>query len=148
MTTIALRDGIMVADGLSVAGDLVKSTTEKKIIRLNYRQSLVACCGRCSCIERFLEALSNAGHDDKTLSKDLKVEEGFHAIEARQNGEVWIWEDGLNAYQQNQEFHAIGTGFELAWGAMQMGATAEQAVIVAAKCNIYTGGEIQVETVA
>lgn len=147
MTTIAYRAGIMAADGRVTAGDLIKSDTDQKIHLIEHR-GLVAACGQSACIERFLGWMrSSQSYDEKPYS-DVKVEEGFFAIEARYDGEVWLWDEGLRAYQQPQEYYALGNGFEIAWGAMLMGATAEQAVIAAAKANVYTGGKIQVEALA
>ncbi len=41
-------------------------------------------------------------------------------------------------------FYAIGSGYELAMGAMAMGASAEEAVRVAIQYDIHSGGEITV----
>jgi ATP-dependent protease HslVU (ClpYQ) peptidase subunit len=51
-------------------------------------------------------------------------------------------DDGWTAV--GTRFYAIGSGCEYAYGAMAMGATAEEAVRAAMRFDIYTGGEIQV----
>jgi hypothetical protein len=44
--------------------------------------------------------------------------------------------------EHRSEFHVIGSGFRIAMGAMHMGATAFQAVEIAAKLDSYTRGPI------
>lgn len=51
---------------------------------------------------------------------------------------------GAGPWPVTTDFYALGSGADLAMGALECGATAEQAVAVAAKHNVDTGGPITV----
>lgn len=138
----------MAADGLMIADHVIKSTSEKKIWVVRNRNSLIATCGAVADGEKFLEWAERSKPDERHAVDDLKVDDSFCAIEARSNGEIWIWDTALFAYPIQQEFHAIGSGWEIAWGALGMGASAEEAVLVACKHSCYSGGDIQIESIA
>ena len=57
---------------------------------------------------------------------------------------VWTIEEALKAWRVDMPFTARGSGVEYALGAMEMGASADQAVQVAAKFDLGTGGPVRV----
>lgn len=59
----------------------------------------------------------------------------------RPNGQLVV-HDINGWYEAQAKFYANGSGWELAMGAMHAGATAEQAVAIAAKLDGRTGGDI------
>lgn len=60
-------------------------------------------------------------------------------------------DDGLMLYDSGkpspitEEFYAIGTGSDGALGAMHCGCTPKQAVSIAIKIDVYSGGRVQVK---
>ena len=148
MTTIAYRDGVMAADTMSNDGTLRVSMNSQKIYRVFTRFSIVACAGYVAEAEAFIEWLERGVPDgDK-----LKVSENFDAIEvaclnAINPGAVWHWDDHLTPYKLDAEFYALGNGGHFAMGAMAAGCTAEEAVRLAIKHTIHSGGDIQIERI-
>ena len=68
--------------------------------------------------------------------------EGCVVVFSRDGGT--IYEDGGWQPVGDAEFYAFGSGDAFAMGAMAMGATAEQAVEVATRFDVYSGGPITV----
>src|SRR3990167_8594673 len=123
MTTIAYRDGIMAADSLETRKDFKDNQNCKKVWRLR-DDSLFAYAGvtaRGLILLRDLEAAVKA--DNKNLPQGLY--KGIEALLVR-GDKVWyyqnVWERLPNSY------YALGTGMEYAMVAMDMGATAVEAV--------------------
>ncbi|HYE00929.1 MAG TPA: hypothetical protein VEH84_16215 [Alphaproteobacteria bacterium] len=140
MTTIAYRDGIMAADSQVTGGDVVRGTA-KKIFRIN--DLLVACCGGSDEAEEFRQWLrAGAAQGDRPRFRD---DSRFSAMTVDADGAVNIWNKFCVPQLADAPFHALGSGNELALGAMAFGASAEQAVNVACSLDIYSGGPIQVE---
>jgi len=73
--------------------------------------------------------------------------EDIHALVVRPNGDVEI-HDRMGWTKAEGKFHAIGSGAEIAFGALAMGATAEQAVRIAAQFGIGSEASIDVLTQA
>lgn len=131
MTTIAVKDGVLAVDSLinsngTICGETTKFWTDG------------------------VKAAAGAG-DIQDVIRFLKwVKEGEGSCEGSFCGVVWdgnkIYHiDGKEVkYEVRAPFHAWGTGMDLAMGAMAAGATAEEAVKIAAQYDCYTGGEIHV----
>ena len=68
--------------------------------------------------------------------------ENFVGIVIGHDGSIWRYEDKLVAFQINEPFHAIGSGRDFAIAAMSLGKTARDAVELASRFDIYTGGPI------
>jgi ATP-dependent HslUV protease subunit HslV len=56
---------------------------------------------------------------------------------------VYVGSDGLMT-QEGCEFYALGSGSRIAYGALAAGASAEEAVRIAARYDTSTGGEVVV----
>lgn len=144
MTTIAYRDGVMAADS-QCTQDGTRACEVAKIARIH--GWLVGCSGssglahefqewfRAECRERLKRtpaSLAVQGQDAK-LSVLLVHPDG-----------TIFGVDGLgHPYPIKGPFIADGTGFKVALGAMEMGASAAEAVKVASKYDIYTGGPVR-----
>lgn len=139
MTTIAFKDGLFAADS-KVSGNGTLQGYIKKIKQIG--KIYIACCGSepaCIEFEKFI-----AG---KKYNKEVFSEEGSKNFQAlivnKKTKSVSIYYNCLIECPCDFDFYAIGSGNELAKGAMLMGASAKQAVEAAAKLDVYTGGDIQ-----
>ena len=147
MTTVVYRDGILAADGLVVGDNVIKTLNDRKIFDLFCGKSIAGFCGTSCCVAKFVDWSNETDFNfdlRRKSKKSFEVEEGFFAIEIMRDLDVALWDCGLHPVSQPQDFYAIGIGYQLAWGAMKAGASAEQAVRIAAESDIYTGGEIMV----
>ncbi|MCL2714611.1 MAG: hypothetical protein FWD68_08550 [Alphaproteobacteria bacterium] len=145
MTTIAYRDNVLAADGRVTLGDLIVGEACRKITRLA-DGSLFALCGDDTHEAALIEWLDNIA-DGGAWEPPPKGEE-FTAIHVEDSGISVYHGDGENfrTYPYTG-FAAWGSGADLAIGAMEMGATAAEAVKVACRRNMATGGTIQIEHV-
>lgn len=73
----------------------------------------------------------------KGADKDIRI----HAIMVYE-GKIFSFYDFL-LVEEIEEFWAVGSGMFLAVGAMEIGATAESAVKVASKYDLYCGGKVR-----
>lgn len=70
-------------------------------------------------------------------------EDDWNVLWLRRDG-LWLIEDrSFRLVPAGADAYAIGSGAQLALGAMAMGATPQQAVKVAAQFDMYTGGRIK-----
>lgn len=137
MTTIAYKDGVVAYDSQASAGvTIVDDDVDKKWVR---GESLFFMAGSPDEIAVFLDAFED-GEDTYPYIHDVNgilVEpDGLFSVGSIE-GKIWKqkW-NGLKPY-------AIGCGGRFAWGAMDMGATAERAVKVACRRDIYSGGRVR-----
>jgi ATP-dependent protease HslVU (ClpYQ) peptidase subunit len=137
MTTIAYRDGVLASDGRTSSGNVVLSDNEKKIMRLS-DGALFALAGDVAYTGPMLEALE----DDAELPK---ADGAFTAVIVETNGALRIYEGAGGFMAIVEPFAAFGSGAAVAYGAMEMGASAEEAVRIATRRDTYSGGAIQVE---
>lgn len=137
MTTIAYRDGILAADGRTTYGDTIFSDQSRKIHRLS-DGALFALCGDVAYVQPMLDALE----DDEA---ELPQGEGFTAVIVEKDGKVRLYEGKGGYIALDASYYAFGSGEEYAIGAMDMGASAEEAVRVACGRDLGSGGDIQIE---
>ncbi len=154
MTIAVYRDGVLAADSMCDDGSLVKSMNDKKIFVAPSKVAMISCAGYASFIQRFVDwwmPLNDYDRDPLLCASRSPAElrggelsDGFRALEVFRDGRVFLWDEGMAPYRQEQKWHAIGCGIDMAWGALAMGATAEQAVSVCCEHGVHTGGEIQI----
>lgn len=143
MTTIAYRDGVLAADSL-VCGDNTRWGAKTKIVRARCG-IMGGASGDASAAAHYLEWV-------ESLEKEPQPEaapdttHGVDGLLISRDGSVWCWTGGMSLFRmelpEGETFTAIGSGAKLAMGAMAMGASAERAVEIAIKYDIYTGGRI------
>lgn len=157
MTTIAFRDGVMVSDS-KMSGNDVFVGEFKKVFKLVLEQEL-------SWVERLvfrkepeqLEYLIGAAGNVEDITDYIAC---LFYGEPRTKGEfdcslMAVEEDGKGGYiirkyeggsmkgfEVKAKYSSIGSGFEIALGAMYQGATAEEAVQAAMYHDNMSGGEI------
>ncbi len=140
MTTIAYKDGVIAYDGRSTtnAGTIVYDDFDKCVERDGVR---------------FVIAGANAGIQkliDAYFGADLiSIDTVALAVE---DGVIWhISHDDDEGIAKSLVLHdrpyALGSGSGHAYTAMDMGATAYQAVEMAMKRDIYSGGKIRTLTI-
>lgn len=141
MTTIAYRDGILVADTATFIHDGMTRMPDrsKKIFRLN-DGSLIAGSGikrQISDFAQWFDSKSNAPRPEITEATIIRV---------AKSGTITIY-DGKSDERDVTDcpFYACGTGAMAALAAMYMGARADQAVEIAMKLDPWTGGELHIE---
>lgn len=127
----------MAADSL-VTSDRVVSGTVRKLSRLK-DGGIVGCAGRVDVAGEFAAWLNGVAEKPK------EVDDDFYALVLTADGEVFLYDERLSPTHVEADFYAIGSGHEVAKGAMAAGATPEEAVEIACKLNLYTGPPVLVE---
>lgn len=135
MTVIAFRSGVLAADTLALNG---AKTRQSKLRRLKDGR-LVGFAGV------FVDAIEYVKYLDgeRDDMPEWMDNGGCSALIVTREGVVEHYEDGKGPIIIQEEFAAIGSGAQFAYGAMHMGATAEQAVEAAIKWASGCGGEVE-----
>lgn len=134
MTTIA-TDGKTIAGDSQMQTDFVCQGGSKKLFTLK-DGSIVGFCGQSQFWLPLVEWL-NGG--DRPELKDAE----FGAIILTPEGRIFHLDDGFYKTECPPPY-AMGSGGGFAMGAMLAGKTPEEAVKIAAKLDVYTGGKITV----
>jgi 20S proteasome alpha/beta subunit len=134
MTTIAWRGDTLAADTLATCGNL-RDGYMSKIQRI--RGFLVAGAGSVPIYLRFVDWVASG----------MRGESPYIGSEYNGNGllitpEYALCFSRLGPWRITTPFYSIGSGWELALGAMEMGASAEEAVRIAMRWDTGSGGEI------
>ena len=140
MTTIAYKDGVIAYDSRMTSGPHILTDEYDK--HTEYKGIHFFVAGECEHKEMLFEHFVNKAHGDKPPF-DLKL------IAFAWDGKD-LWQCGFTeaffAYRVDYGHDAAGSGDNFAIAAMDMGATAEEAVRVAAKRDTGTGGTIRTFT--
>lgn len=136
MTTIAYKNGVIAYDSRQTRGGAIVSDD----------------CSKCEIVEGVSFFLSGAVCDEKALiaayfgtPSPVPVEcsgyvvDGGKLMMVGHDDKTGIWRQELDPSNPD----AIGSGSAYALAAMDMGASAEEAVRAAMKRDIYTGGMIR-----
>lgn len=152
MTTIVFANNELSGDGRCTIGDTVISDDIVKVYNINNR--LVGFAGRYSSGLKFLEWFEEFDNANEVQQQvpfvsvnipELMEDEDFTGIVAYPEGYVMLFEGG-KAFYEVQAPYAIGSGADIALGALDQGATAEEAVKIACKRNVLSGGTITTVT--
>lgn len=135
MTVIATDGYSMAGDSIVTSGDgTLFSKTRKKIFRIG--KEIVGVAGNTSQCDQYLDYLKNGG--------DKPELENFHALHLTPNGVFLVDDKTLNKLKVKVPY-AIGSGGDIALGAMLEGAYPEKACRQAIKRNVRCGGKVWVE---
>lgn len=152
MTSIAVKDGIMVSDGRVTLGDTVIKDNMVKVFWVN--NHLVGGAGRARSISTFVHWLQK--QTDYTIVSNevgdlvdlvppvLDDDEGFSALVLTPTKQVLLYDGNIPIDLGNDVYTSIGSGSVYCLAAMDAGASAEDAVRIAMKRDVYSGGEITV----
>lgn len=140
MTTIAYKDGVIAYDGRQTRNDRIVSDSAAK----------------CQVVDGVSFFLSGAVCDEKALiaayfgtASPVPVECSGYVVDdgklmmVGHDDKTGIWKQELDLSNPD----AIGSGAAYAIAAMDMGASAEDAVRAAMKRDIYTGGTVRTVTI-
>lgn len=147
MTTLAYRAPYLMGDGGSFHDvQPMHMGTVKKITKVPLFNGLfmyTAICGDGGTDSVVIPFLSDAWRTQdlrKSLSTVLPEKATYGVLAVMPNKEVWFMSDDNNGLIDvwEADYHADGSGFELAMGAMAAGADAVGALQATALHNIYT----------
>lgn len=139
MTTIAYRDGVLAGDGRETNQNDDKSSWV--IIRDNCVKvwklpdgGLFGAAHGSECIERLRVALEN-GHPAPKL-------DDVAGLLVKPNGTLWLYEGTIWQPLTGFKYYAVGSGSIHAWTALDAGCSAREAVRLAMKRDMFSGGKI------
>jgi ATP-dependent protease HslVU (ClpYQ) peptidase subunit len=126
----------MVADGQRAHQGTITNLKATKVRRLN-DGSLFGTTGSVTFGCRMVEWLNDGGE----LPVLKEPDDGFIALLLKPSGGLFLMgQDGHPS--EIQAPYAVGSGMDIAIGAMRAGASPTRAVEIAAECDPHTGGEI------
>lgn len=135
VTTIACDGRTMAGDGQASRGQLITARSAQKIVMFEDGR-IVGTAGEKPCCRKFLEWLREGGTRPKL--KDVA------ALVLHRDGRLVYHTDSDPEGTETEIPNAIGSGCEIAIGAMMAGAPPTRAVEIAANRDVYTGGKITV----
>lgn len=139
-TTIAWKDGVLACDKQGTYYNQQCKVTYKAIVDdQGEHDRIFAITGDVARGLLFIDSIVN---DDKP-SKRPKLK-GTVVVEFdRKTGKLGLWQHHLVCLPVEDKYWAEGSGGQIALGAMAAGATAVEAIKIAAKHDSYTGGGVQ-----
>lgn len=140
MTTIVYKDGILATDSLITHKDQIFGYRDK-IGETD--ECVYALCGTSSAAKEFGKMVKGEEFDKELFTNEYH--KGFYGIVInKKTGEVSDYDNCLIPNQNPTfgNFIALGSGADIAKGAMLMGASAVEAIECAIKIDLYSGGKI------
>lgn len=141
MTCIAIRNGVVAADSRMVAGWYISSRNLSKISKLRDGSVLVSCGNVAE--TTMLKDWMRKHWPTKEQPPFSNLDTDSCVIRLGTDGRITEMTKGGIVRVPKAEFYAHGCGRELAMGAMAMGASATEAVRIAAKFCAGVGGPIR-----
>ena len=146
MTTIVYHDGILAADRLVTNNEVSVGHLRKILEVCDTEGELLGWVAVSGLPSDGIDAARWLSTWPKTGSLSSKAPKRFQdgatsGIFLVKSGGVWIL-GGSEPFQVEAEFHAFGSGFEIALGALAMGASAIRAVEIASVYDQGTGGGV------
>ncbi len=138
MTTIAFKDGIFAADSQCTGGGVIVGRHEKIRDFPGGWFAGTGCTSDCMKMHRWIV-------EGEKRDAEPKIDDNSMALVIMTNGQVRHLDNCLIFYEIDAPFHALGSGAQIAMGAMAAGATATEAVEIA--CRFDTGSSGPVQTV-
>lgn len=141
MTTIAYKDGVIAYDSQITRGDVITYDDYDKCIEQDGVKFF--CCGAVPDYQRLVDVYFGAkpnGNIDATAI----VLDGESLMMVAVDDTTGLWKSPV----LRDRPYAIGSGTPYAFAAMDMGASAEKAVEMAAKRDTSTGGKVRIVRIA
>lgn len=153
MTTIVIRDNILAADTQISLEEESFKTYQTKIKDLK-DGSIIASRGSCAGADlfEFWKSATKKEWDEEypglVFADIIQPEHEFESVMVTPDGKYTYYSFyGVPTDITDREFFATGSGAKAAYAAMEMGATAIQAVKIAMKYDLYSGGKVEVRTI-
>ena len=137
MTTIAYKDGVIAYDSRVTRGSLIDHDDYEKLIHRKGHRFLFTGCGPD--FPMLMDEFFGVKNGDRPLDSSGLVITNGKLWQIGRDAESGFWMDEIWAERP----FAMGSGRDFALAAMDMGATAKEAVEAAAKRDVYTGGTIR-----
>lgn len=158
MTVIAFKDGVMGSDSLATDYSGQKFYGVDKIFRLK-SGGLLGTAGDDDA-RSLLDLFENVSCEDQMPSKEDLSETRVHffGLLALPDSTLWYIQVEMVSYEHSDEWNgyigkiaesiaACGSGGEIALGALEAGATVEEAVKIAIKRNAFCDGDLQIDEI-
>jgi hypothetical protein len=155
MTTIAYKDGVLAADTAVNIDTGDREGTTNKLAR-SPAGSIASAAGSAGSCALFLAMVQSGGIDswldnmrrDGGLCQPLDLylgdQVGFGGLYVHYSGTVYVISQRGLPHTYTAPFYAEGSGHEYAKGAMSAGATASEAVAIAARFDHRTNDDVRV----
>lgn len=136
MTTVAYKDGVVAFDSRQTAGNTILDDDFDKRRARDGVSFFIS--GKTGDVPKLMDAWFGAKVEGPVDVTALVVE----------GGELWLcsWTDGDGLWKVRLPLdkpYSIGSGQDHAWTAMDLGCTAAQAVKMAMKRDVSTGGKVR-----
>lgn len=150
MTTVAIdKNGNIASDGLAVLGGQVPIQKDaKKVFKFTHEDEsfFVGLAGDYSVILEVVEYLEQLLYGDMPESIGFDPE-AIMLVKMNEHGDAYLGQVASGGHKViwmgvGDNAIAIGSGADSAMAAMHVGLSAEEAVGISAKMDIYTGGDI------
>lgn len=138
MTTIAHKDGLIAYDSRMTRGDIIINDNHNK--KCEVGGVIFFCYGTLTGADRLIDAYLNKNIEIPIEANALIVEKGkiYHIGFDPDSDIPHIWKTLITTPD------AFGSGECFALTAMDMGSTAQEAVIMASKRDVYTNKNVKV----
>lgn len=141
MTVIAYRDGVIAADGNISIGRSTQNGVAKKIAKTNDGY-LIGVSGGLSFNYLVIDWFCN--HRDEEFQYADELNNKYDCFIIDPNGQIYELNSKGLLTPFEAEYDAIGSGYQIALGAMFAGASAIEAVEAAICHNVFCGGPVHV----
>ena len=134
MTTVAYRNGVIAVDSQATAGNITCGETNK--IR-KFKGCVCVGSGDLQDLTAFFDWVKKG--------MDIEKKPTINCLNGYifKKNKIYYVDDKLVPYEVNAKYHAAGSGAQIAYGAMHMGASAKEAVKAACCLDVYTGGKVK-----
>ena len=136
MTTIAYKDGVIAYDSQVTRGDVITYDDYEKCLERNGVKFF--CSGAVSDYQKLVDVYFGA-KPEGSIDVSAIVLDGESLMLVAVDSDTGLWKSPIMLDRP----YAIGSGTPYAFAAMDMGATAYQAVEMAARRDTSTGGMIR-----
>lgn len=140
MTTIAYKDGVIAYDSQVTRGDVITYDDYEKCLEQGGVKFF--CSGAVSDFQRLVDVYFGAKAEGN-IDVTALVFDGDSLMMVAVDDATGLWKSPI----MRDRPYAIGSGSPFAFAAMDMGATAEQAVAAAARRDTSTGRQIRLHEI-
>ena len=147
MTTIVYRDGLMAVDTRAYIGNCASLGKKVKLHRLDDGTLIAASTRDVGVPDAVVAWFSEGMKDGPSGLKErlaLTQEVGFEMLAVASDGVATYVDGNALPTKAKADFYAVGSGSQYALGAMEAGATAEEACRIACKLDPWTEEPIEV----